>query len=73
MKSVTSWNKRAAGLLAVAVGGALSGVTAVATPASAATCSNVDVVFARGTLELPGLGIVGGPFVDAVKANLPGQ
>jgi cutinase len=39
----------------------------VATPASADTCYDVDIVFARGTDD-PGL--VGGPFSDAVKWNL---
>jgi cutinase len=39
-------------------------------PAAAATCSDVDVVFARGTGETPGLGITGTPFVRALTAEL---
>ncbi|WP_431972631.1 cutinase family protein [Nocardia sp. bgisy134] len=44
-----------------------------AATASAASCTDVDVTFARGTLELPGLGIVGGPFTQALIAELPGK
>jgi cutinase len=53
---------------------AVSGGVAIATTSvsNAADCSDVQVVFARGTGELPGLGITGGPFTDAVKADLPG-
>ena len=45
-------------------------VTLPAGVASAAPCSDVDVSFARGTGELPGLGITGTPFVSSVKAQL---
>ena len=38
--------------------------------ASAAPCSDVDVSFARGTGELPGLGITGTPFVDSLRSEL---
>lgn len=47
--------------------------SAVALPAgvaSAAPCSDVDVSFARGTGELPGLGITGTPFVNSLKSQL---
>lgn len=43
----------------------------VATPASAAQCSDVEVIFARGTGEIPGLGIVGRPFVESLASALP--
>lgn len=40
-----------------------------ATPvAGAAPCPDVEVVFARGTTEAPGVGGIGQPFVDSVKA-----
>lgn len=39
-------------------------------PAPAAPCSDVQVVFARGTNEPPGLGSVGGPFVDDLRARV---
>ncbi|WP_432545622.1 cutinase family protein [Kineococcus sp. SYSU DK004] len=57
-------------LVAAAVtGGAL---LAAAAPAAAAptACSDVEVVFARGTGETPGLGITGGPFVRALTSEL---
>lgn len=38
--------------------------------ASAAPCSDVEVVFARGTNEPPGLGSVGGPFVEDLRARV---
>ncbi|MEK8069342.1 cutinase family protein [Rhodococcoides navarretei] len=47
--------------------------SAVALPAgvaSAAPCSDVDVSFARGTGEFPGLGITGTPFVNSLKSQL---
>jgi cutinase len=42
------------------------------TSAHAATCSDVDVAFARGTGETPGLGITGRPFVSALTSRLSG-
>ncbi|QKG22407.1 cutinase family protein [Actinomadura verrucosospora] len=63
-------------LTAVAFAGAVGAAglaTLSAAPASAASCSDVDVVFARGSGELPGLGIVGTPFVSALKGDLPGK
>ncbi len=59
----------AAGLAAAVTGGAL---LAAAAPAAAAptACSDVEVVFARGTGETPGLGITGGPFVRALTSEL---
>ena len=57
----------------VAVAVATAGATALAAPAAAATCTDIHVVFARGTADLPPLGIVGGPFVDAVRANSLGR
>ncbi|MCG7609742.1 MULTISPECIES: cutinase family protein [Mycobacterium] len=39
-------------------------------PAQAAPCPDVEVVFARGTNEPPGLGSVGGPFVDDLRARV---
>src|ERR1700748_499672 len=44
-------------------------------PASAAedSCPAVDVVFARGTNEAPGVGATGQSFIDALSARLPGS
>lgn len=36
----------------------------------AAACSDVEVVFARGTFEPPGIGAVGQAFVDSLRAHL---
>ncbi|OBJ98588.1 cutinase [Mycolicibacterium fortuitum] len=38
--------------------------------ATAAPCPDVEVVFARGTNEPPGLGSVGGPFVEDLRARV---
>ena len=34
-------------------------------------CPDVEVVFARGTFEPPGVGATGQAFVDALRARLP--
>ena len=44
--------------------------TVTPAPASAAPCPDVQVVFARGTSEAPGLGSVGSPFVDDLRARV---
>jgi cutinase len=41
--------------------------------AAAAACPDVQVVFARGTFEPPGVGGTGQSFVDALKAELPNK
>lgn len=38
--------------------------------AAAEPCSDVDVIFARGTFEPPGVGVTGQAFVDALQARL---
>lgn len=45
----------------------------VAAPAYAAPCPDVEVVFARGTFEPPGVGATGQAFVDAVRARTPAR
>lgn len=40
-----------------------------ATPASAESCPDVQVVFARGTMEPPGVGLAGQAFADALVAR----
>ncbi|MEN4400177.1 cutinase family protein [Mycolicibacterium senegalense] len=51
---------------------AFAGAALVVTPApaTAAPCPDVQVVFARGTNEPPGLGSVGGPFADDLRSRL---
>ncbi|MCB0925127.1 MAG: cutinase family protein [Mycobacterium sp.] len=56
-------------------------ITAVATvlsllaapAAQAVACNDVEVVFARGTKEAPGIGRVGEAFVSALRSRLPNR
>jgi cutinase len=41
--------------------------------ASAEDCPDIEVVFARGTSEAPGLGLVGGSFVDDLRSKVGGR
>src|ERR1700712_556505 len=59
---------RVLGAAAVAVGATLVGTSAPS--ASAAPCPDVEVVFARGTSEPPGVGGPGQALVDALRAQL---
>ncbi|OFB36187.1 cutinase [Mycolicibacterium sp. (ex Dasyatis americana)] len=58
------------GLAALAFG-SVAGPIASANAADA--CADVEVVFARGTNEAPGVGATGQAFVDALTADLPGK
>lgn len=42
-------------------------------PASAAPCPDVDVTFARGTAEPPGVGGVGQAYVDSLRSQVGGR
>jgi hypothetical protein len=60
----------------VSVAGAIVAVAplGVGVPwASAASCADVEVVFARGTTELPGVGPTGDAFLDALRPRLAGK
>lgn len=60
------------GVMAAAVlvaAGVLAPDTLVAT-AAAEPCPDVDVIFARGTFESPGVGVTGQAFVDALQARV---
>jgi cutinase len=66
--------------LAVGAAGAAAVLSSAAGQASAAPtgitttgCADVEVVFARGTFEGPGVGKVGTPFVEALRHRLPGR
>lgn len=48
-------------------------VGTTAPSASAEPCPDVEVVFARGTAEAPGVGGTGQAFVDALRALTPGK
>jgi cutinase len=61
--------------VAVAIAAILTGSFAASPSANAAddSCPAVEVVFARGTFEAPGVGATGQAFVDALNARLPGK
>jgi cutinase len=42
-------------------------------PASAAPCPDVEVTFARGTAEPPGVGGVGQAFIDSLRSQIGGR
>ncbi len=61
---------------ALAVAAILAGSLAAPAPSANAaddSCPAVEVVFARGTNEAPGVGATGQSFVDALNARLPGK
>lgn len=70
----TSASRRAR-LTSAALGAftAVLGMTVNMPTAAAAPCPDVEVVFARGTGEAPGVGGVGQAFVDSVRAQSAGQ
>jgi cutinase len=63
--------RRIAGILgaALATTWALIAVTVAIPSAAAGPCPDVEVVFARGTTEAPGVGAVGQVFVDSLRAQ----
>ncbi|WP_407689590.1 cutinase family protein [Mycobacterium sp. HUMS_1102779] len=63
---------RILGVLVATAWGLLSFPPAMPT-ASADPCSDVEVVFARGTHQAPGLGNVGEAFVDSLTSQLSGR
>lgn len=42
-------------------------------PASAASCPDIEVTFARATNEPPGVGVVGQEFIDALRSRVAGR
>lgn len=54
----------------VCAGASLAALSAAVPSASAQPCPDVEVVFARGTTEDPGLGPTGQAFVEALRARL---
>ena len=66
--------------VATRIGGTIAAMTAfspallIAVPvAGAAPCPDVEVVFARGTTEPPGVGGIGQAFVDSVRSQVGGR
>lgn len=68
MNKIGRWLAGVAPIVLAAVGSPV-----VAAPAYAAPCPDVEVVFARGTFEPPGVGAIGQAFVDALTARTPGK
>jgi len=64
------WIAAAVVAAAALIGPQASGLAAAADDTS---CSDVEVVFARGTFETPGVGATGQAFVDALNARLGGK
>lgn len=62
----------AAGVVLATVGAAVS-IPLTAPAAHAADCNDVEVVFARGTGEDPGIGRVGGAFVNDLQGLIGGR
>ncbi|AKK29591.1 cutinase family protein [Mycobacterium sp. EPa45] len=56
--------------LVLAILAPAAGLLGASPPAPAATCPDVEVVFARGTTEPPGIGRTGQAFVDALRDDL---
>jgi cutinase len=48
-------------------------ISLLAVPAAAAPCPDVEIVFARGTTEPPGVGGIGGAFVDSLRSQAGGR
>lgn len=61
---------RPVGAAALAVAATGLGLS-VAPPVSALACNDVEVVFARGTSEAPGIGRIGEAFVSALRNQVP--
>jgi cutinase len=45
----------------------------IPSPAAAASCPNIEVVFARGSDDPPGVGVFGQAFVDALRPKVGGR
>jgi cutinase len=58
---------------AVALAGLLPVASTESPRANAAACPDIEVVFARGTTEPPGVGGIGQVFVDALRSKVGGR
>lgn len=66
--------RRSLVLMAAAIAAATTGLVGPAPSAMAASdCPDVELVFARGTDEPPGIGVVGEALVDALKPMVKGK
>jgi cutinase len=71
------WRGRLVGAIVLATAGLLgphaAGWAAATAGSQGSACSDVEVVFARGTFETPGVGATGQAFIDALNARLGGR
>lgn len=63
---------RTTGAVAVVAFGSVP-ITLIIPSATAEPCPDVEVVFARGTTEPPGVGGIGQAFVDSLRAQAAGR
>ncbi|HEX3283344.1 MAG TPA: cutinase family protein [Mycobacterium sp.] len=69
-----SAGRRARILGAVAAAAGAAPIALICVPAAdAAPCPDVEIVFARGTTEPPGVGGIGQAFVDSLRSQLGGR
>ena len=62
-----------AAMATAVVVGTAAAISGPAAPAGADDCPDVEVIFARGTGEAPGVGRVGQAFIDALAPQLGGR
>ncbi len=68
---IAQWARRLAVATGVAATASTTALLSIPAPsASAEPCPDVEVVFARGSGEAPGVGGIGGPFVDALRSRI---
>jgi cutinase len=60
-------------LLATTTGATVLCASILVAPASAAPCPDIEVTFARGTAEAPGVGAVGQEFIDSLRSQVGGR
>jgi len=64
---------RGCSVLAATVAAVGASILAPASPAQAEGCPDIEVVFARGTNEDPGLGRIGTAFINALRGKVGGR
>lgn len=70
---MTVGSRATRGVTAMLAALALGSVLGAPTASAAAKCSDIEVIFARGTDEPPGIGVVGTALVDALRPMVKGR
>src|SRR3954451_16603911 len=65
-----STSRRIAGIVGAAIAASWAALLGAPAPASAQPCPDVEVVYARGSAEPPGIGGTGQAFVDALRPQV---